>query len=122
MNKKKKVWIGVISIVLALLLFMVLMVIQQSMQEKPESKWVLCAKEGIPKSVVLTEENISVYTEKKEIPVISTQCSFIAVTSTPNKNSVGTAMHAYTALFSMLVPSGASTCTSFTCRTILQLS
>ncbi len=70
MNKKKKVWIGVISIVLALLLFMVLMVIQQSMQEKPESKWVLCAKESIPKSVVLTEENISLYAEKKEIPVM----------------------------------------------------
>ncbi len=69
MKKNKKIWIGVISFVLALLLFMVLLVIQQSMQEKPESKWVLCAKEGIPKSVVLTEENVSVYTEKKEIPI-----------------------------------------------------
>jgi hypothetical protein len=58
MNKKKKIWIGVISLVLALLLFMVLMVIQQSMQAKPESKCVLFAKEGIPQSVVLTEENI----------------------------------------------------------------
>ena len=66
---KKKVWIGVISFVLALLLFAVLLVIQQSMQEKPESKWVLCAKESIPESVILTEANISVYTEKKEIPV-----------------------------------------------------
>jgi hypothetical protein len=70
MNKKKKIWIGVISLVLALLLFMVLMVIQQSMQAKPESKCVLFAKEGIPQSVVLTEENIPTYTEEKEIPVM----------------------------------------------------
>ena len=70
MNKKRKVWIGVISLILAMLLFLALLVIQQSMQEKPESKWVLCAKEGIPKNVVLTEENISLYTEKKEIPVM----------------------------------------------------
>ena len=33
MKKNKKVWIGVISFVLALLLFMVLLVIQQSIGE-----------------------------------------------------------------------------------------
>lgn len=70
MNKKKKVGIGVISLILAIMLFIVMMIIQQSMKEKPESRWVLCAREGIPRSVVLTEENISLYTEKKEIPVM----------------------------------------------------
>ena len=70
MNKHKKVWIGAISLVLALLLFMVLLVIQQSMREEPESKWVLCAKQEIPSKIILTEENIVQYTEKKEIPVM----------------------------------------------------
>jgi hypothetical protein len=51
-------------------MFTVLLVIQQSMLEKPESKWVLCAKEGIPKSVILTEDNMDTYTEKKEIPIM----------------------------------------------------
>ena len=70
MNKNKKIWIGVISLGLALLLFTVLLMIQQSMMEKPVSEWVLCAKTKIPENVVLTEENISLYTEKQEIPVM----------------------------------------------------
>ena len=40
MNKKKKVGIGVISLILAIMLFIVMMIIQQSMKEKPESRWV----------------------------------------------------------------------------------
>lgn len=70
MNKNKKIWIGVISLGLALLVFVVLLMIQQSMLEKPASELVLSAKTKIPEHVVLTEENISLYVEKKEIPVM----------------------------------------------------
>lgn len=70
MNKTKKIWIGLISLLLALLLFVALMIVQKSAQKKPESVWVLCAKERIPENVVLDEKNISLYTEKKEIPVM----------------------------------------------------
>lgn len=70
MNKNKKIWIGGISLLLALLLFAVLLIIQQSMKEEPQSDWVICAKTDIPQNVVFTEENISSYVEKKYIPVM----------------------------------------------------
>ena len=70
MNKNKKIWIGVISLGLALLLFGVLIMIQQSMMEEPPSKWVICAKANIPENMVLTEENISLYVVKQDIPVM----------------------------------------------------
>lgn len=70
MNKHKKIWIGIISLGLALLLFAVLIMIQQSMMEEPESTWVICAKANIPENMVLTEENISLYVVKQEIPIM----------------------------------------------------
>lgn len=70
MNKNKKIWIGGISLLLALLLFTVLLIIQQSMKEEPQSDWVICAKTDIPQNVVFTEENLSSYVEKKYIPVM----------------------------------------------------
>lgn len=70
MNKNKKIWIGVISLGLALLLFAVLLMIQQSMKEEPASEWVICSKANIPEKVVLTEDNISLYTEMQKIPVM----------------------------------------------------
>ena len=70
MNKNKNVWIGVISLGLALLLFAVLLMIQQSMRKEPASEWVVCAKVEIPEKMVLTEENISSYVEKQKIPIM----------------------------------------------------
>ncbi len=70
MDKNKKVWIGVISLGMALLLFAVLMMIQQSMLKEPEKEWVICAKQEIPDKVILTEANVAVYTERRQIPVM----------------------------------------------------
>lgn len=70
MNKNKKVWISGISLLLALLLFAVLLTIQQSMKEEPESVWVFSTKADIPKHIVLTKENINSYVEKSDIPVM----------------------------------------------------
>lgn len=89
MNEKRKFWIGVISLVLALVLFMALLVIQYSMKEKPESKGVFIAKERIPKSLILTEENILSYTEKKEIPVMWLPDGYISSTE-QLKNMIST--------------------------------
>lgn len=70
MNKNKKIWIGVISLGLALLLFAVLLMIQKSMMEEPVSEQVVCAKATIPENIVLTKENLSLYVEQQEIPVM----------------------------------------------------
>lgn len=70
MNKNKKVWIGMISIGLALLLFAVLMMIQQSMLKEPEKERVLYARTKIPQNTMITEENISLYIEEQDIPVM----------------------------------------------------
>lgn len=70
MNKNKKVWIGVISLGLALLLFVVLLMIQRSMMEEPVSEQVICAKAPIPENIVLTKENLSLYVEQQDIPVM----------------------------------------------------
>lgn len=70
MNKNKKIWIGVISLGLALLLFGVLLMIQKSMMEEPVCERVVCAKTAIPANVVLTKDNLSTYVEEKEIPVM----------------------------------------------------
>lgn len=70
MNKNKKVWIGGISLVLALLLFAVLLTIQQSMKEESECMWVFRTKTEIPQHIILTKENIDSFVEKKYIPVM----------------------------------------------------
>lgn len=70
MKKNKKLGIGVISLSLALLLFAVLLMIQKSMMEEPAMERVLCAKAKIPEHVVITEENISLYVQAQEIPVM----------------------------------------------------
>ncbi len=69
MNKNKKLWIGVISLALALMLFAVLLIVQKSMQQEPVYEKVLCANTTIPQSTKITEENIDTYIKQQEIPV-----------------------------------------------------
>ena len=69
MKKYKNLWLGVASVVLALLLFCVLLLVQKSMQEEPVYEPVLCVKETIDARVVMTEENVSQYIEIKEVPI-----------------------------------------------------
>lgn len=69
MNKNKKLWIGVISLALALMLFAVLLIVQKSMQQEPVYEKVLCASTTIPENTKITEANIDTYIRAKEIPV-----------------------------------------------------
>lgn len=68
MNKNKKLWIGIISLTLAILLFAILLIVQGSMQEKPEYKTVLCAKVDISENILITEKNAEQYLEAKAVP------------------------------------------------------
>ena len=58
MNKNKKLWIGVISLVLAFLMYTVLLMIQKNMNEEPVYKEVLCVKNIVPENVLITTQNI----------------------------------------------------------------
>jgi len=69
MNKNKKLWIGIISLALAILIFAIFLIIQSSMQEEPDYQQVLCAKTWIPQHTHITEENAKQYLELKAIPV-----------------------------------------------------
>ena len=69
MNKNKKLWIGVISLALALMLFAVLLIVQKSMKEEPVYEEVLCANTTIPENTKITEANIDTYIRRREIPV-----------------------------------------------------
>lgn len=69
MKKYKNLWIGVISVGLALLIFGVLLFVQKAMREEPVYEEVLCAKETIEAQVVITEANASQYLEMKKLPV-----------------------------------------------------
>ena len=69
MQKYKKLWLGLMSIGLSLLMFIVLVIVQRSMQEEPVYEKVLCAKKEITSDILLKEENISQYVEVRDIPV-----------------------------------------------------
>lgn len=69
MNKNKKLWIGVISLTLALMMFAVLLIVQKSMQQEPVYEKVLCANTIIPENTKITEANIDSYIRQQEIPV-----------------------------------------------------
>lgn len=69
MKKHKNLWIGIVSVGLALLVFCVLLFVQKRMKEEPVYEPVLCAKESIDARVVITEENASKYIEMKKVPV-----------------------------------------------------
>ena len=69
MKKNKKLWIGVISFVLAFLLFVVLLMIQSSMKEEPVYEEVICARVSVAKNTLITEQNITQYFERQAVPV-----------------------------------------------------
>lgn len=69
MSKNKKLWIGVISLVMAFLLFAVLLMVQQSMKEEPVYEEVMCAKTMVSKNIRITEQNIERYLEQRAVPV-----------------------------------------------------
>ena len=68
MNKNKKLWIGIISLTLAILLFAILLIVRSSMQEEPEYKTVLCAKTSISEDMQITQKNAEQYLEEKAVP------------------------------------------------------
>ena len=78
MNKNKKLWIGVISFVLAFLMFAVLLMIQKSMNEEPVYEEVICAKCAVARNTIITEQNISRYFEVKKIPTDCLPKEYIA--------------------------------------------
>ena len=47
MQKYKKLWLGLMSIGLSLLMFFVLLIVERSMKEEPVCEAVLCAKREI---------------------------------------------------------------------------
>ncbi len=69
MNKNKKLWIGAVSFLMACLLFAVVLVIQSSMQEEIVYEEVICAKGNVTANTRITEQNITEYFEKQEMPV-----------------------------------------------------
>lgn len=69
MNKNKKMWVGIISLTLAILIFAIFLIVQKSMQEEPECRMILCAKIQIPENTHITEENAAQYLEQKEVPL-----------------------------------------------------
>lgn len=69
MKKDKKLWMGVISFVLAFLLFGVLLMIQSNMRQEPVYEEVICAKVPVVKNTLVTEQNIMQYFERQAVPV-----------------------------------------------------
>jgi hypothetical protein len=69
MSKKKKLWIGVTSLVLAFLIFLVLLMIQKNMNKEPTYVEVMCVKEPIAKDTLVTEKNRDRYFEIERIPI-----------------------------------------------------
>jgi hypothetical protein len=68
MNKNRKLWIGVISLLLAGLLFTVLLMIQSSMNKEPVYVEVLRVKNEISRNTKITEENFALYLEEAKVP------------------------------------------------------
>ncbi len=78
MNRNKKLWIGIISLILSILVFAIFMIIQSSMLEKPEYKIVLCAKVDIPEHMLITEKNAEQYLTTKAVPAECLPGDYIA--------------------------------------------
>jgi len=69
MNKNRKLWVGIISLGLAGLLFTVLLMIQSSMNKEPVYEEILRVKNQISRNTRITEENFALYLEKAKVPV-----------------------------------------------------
>ena len=64
MNKNKKLWVGIISLTLALLLF-----VKKSLEEEQECATVFRAKSDMMENMLLTKDNFDQYVEEQAVPV-----------------------------------------------------
>lgn len=103
MNKNKKLWIGVISLVLAFLMFSVLLMIQKSMQEEPVYAEVICVKDTVSENMVITEQNVKQYFERKSIPVDWVPSDYISEMESLHDMVLGTKLTAGTILAKSMV-------------------
>ena len=103
MNKNKKLWIGVISLVLAFLMFSVLLMIQKSMQEEPVYAEVICVKDTVSENMVITEQNVKQYFERKNIPVDWLPSDYISDMDSLQGVVLGTKLSAGTILTKSMV-------------------
>ncbi len=103
MNKNKKLWIGVISLVLAFLMFSVLFMIQKSMQEKPVCAEVICVKDTVSQNMVITEQNVNQYFERKNIPVDWLPSDYISNMESLHEMVIGTKLSAGTIMTKSMV-------------------
>lgn len=69
MSKKKKLWIGLTSLIVAFLMFSVLLVIQKNRNPEPIYVDVVCIREPVPEDTLVTEDNIERYFETRKIPM-----------------------------------------------------
>ncbi len=68
MKDKRKVWIGVISTVLAILIFAAILCVQMAGQEEITYVTVVSAKTRIAENTVLTAAALETYLELKQVP------------------------------------------------------
>lgn len=68
MNKNKKVWIGVVSFILAAGLFGVLLAIELKVKQEPVYETVVCARTAVPEHIRITQQNAEQYLEERQIP------------------------------------------------------
>ncbi|MBQ8816125.1 MAG: hypothetical protein IJZ84_02455 [Lachnospiraceae bacterium] len=69
MNKNKKLWVGIISLTLALLLFAILLIVKKSLEEEQECATVFRAKSDMMENMLLTKDNFDQYVEEQAVPV-----------------------------------------------------
>ncbi len=103
MNKNKKLWIGVISLVLAFLMFSVLFMIQKSMQEEPVYAEVICVKDTVSQNMVITEQNVKQYFEVRNIPVDWLPSDYLSDMESLHDMVLGTKLSAGTILTKSMV-------------------
>ena len=68
MKEKRKIWIGVISTVLAVLIFIAVLCIQMAGQEEITYITVVSAKTQIARNTVLTASDLETLLELKQVP------------------------------------------------------
>ncbi len=68
MKEKRKVWIGVISTVLAILIFVAILCVQMAGQEEIVYATVVSAKTQIAANTVLTASDLETYLELRQVP------------------------------------------------------
>ena len=103
MNKNKKLWIGVISLVLAFLMFSVLFMIQKSMQEEPVYAEVICVKAPVSENLVITKQNVNQYFERKNVPVDWLPSDYVSDMESLHDMVLGTKLSAGTVLTKSMV-------------------